>query len=246
MPTGIITGASRGLGLALATALAQDGWRLVIDARGADALQDAAARIGGDVIAIPGDVADAAHRLDLAAAAGPQVDLLVNNASLLGPSPQPALAKYPLGTLHHVFAVNVTGQYLCTVAVLPALRQALYGKIVNICSTCFDKGTPVGLAPYIAAKGGSLGLTRALAHELGPHNITVNAVSPGFIPVDTPKAVHDPEAAEALRRRVAQEQAIHRTGVPEDLCGTIEFLCSADSDFVTGQVFNVDGGWTHH
>jgi len=85
-----------------------------------------------------------------------------------------------------------------------------------------------------------------LAHELGPHNITVNAVSPGFIPVDTPNAVHDPEAAEALRRRVAQEQAIHRTGVPEDLCGTIEFLCSADSDFVTGQVFNVDGGWTHH
>src|SRR5215217_3788089 len=108
MHTAVITGASRGLGLALARALARRSWRLVIDARGAAALEAARAELAEltDVVALAGDVADAAHREALVAAAGPRIDLLVNNASLLGPSPQPALAHYPLDVLERVYRVN--------------------------------------------------------------------------------------------------------------------------------------------
>jgi NAD(P)-dependent dehydrogenase (short-subunit alcohol dehydrogenase family) len=109
MQTALITGASRGLGLALARELGHRGWRLVIDARGADALEAARAELAAttEVVAIAGDVADTEHLYALVQAAGPRIDLLVNNASVLGPSPQPPLADYPLGTLEHVYRVNV-------------------------------------------------------------------------------------------------------------------------------------------
>ena len=105
-PVGIVTGASRGLGLALARALAKRDWRLVVDARGADALEHAVASLE-DVVAIPGDVADPSHRRALVEAAGRRIDLLVNNAGVLGPSPQPALVDYPLPELARVYDVNV-------------------------------------------------------------------------------------------------------------------------------------------
>src|SRR5688500_9542159 len=109
MPTAIVTGASRGLGLALAGALAERGWRLVIDAREAGTLNEAATRLSQhtDVAALPGDISDPEHRADLIAAAGGAVDLVVNNASVLGPSPQPALTDYPLDVLEQVYRVNV-------------------------------------------------------------------------------------------------------------------------------------------
>ena len=109
MPTAIVTGASRGLGLALARALAERGWGLIIDARDAGPLNEVATELAltTNVAALAGDVADPAHREALVAAAGGPVDLLVNNASVLGPSPQPALADYPLDTLEHVYRVNV-------------------------------------------------------------------------------------------------------------------------------------------
>nr|MDQ3326869.1 SDR family oxidoreductase [Actinomycetota bacterium] len=145
-----------------------------------------------------------------------------------------------------VLGVNLTGAWLCAKAVVPAMRHAGYGKIVNITSTMVSKGWPVGLAPYIAAKAGVIGLTRALAKELGPDGIRVNAIAPGYVPVSTKKTVHKPEAALALRERIASEQCLPRTQEPEDLCGPIEFLSSAESDFVTGQVLNVDGGWVFY
>src|SRR4051812_38989220 len=109
MPVGIVTGASRGLGLALTRALVERGWTVVVDARDEEALAEAAATLGaaGRVIAIAGDVADPAHRQALIDGAGERIDLLVNNASLLGPSPQPPLADYPLDTLARVYEVNV-------------------------------------------------------------------------------------------------------------------------------------------
>jgi NAD(P)-dependent dehydrogenase (short-subunit alcohol dehydrogenase family) len=109
MRLAIITGASRGLGLALARALARDGWALVLDARSAGDLERVARELGAltDVAAIPGDIADDWHRQALVAAAGDTVDVLVNNASVLGPSPQPALADYPIHELERVYAVNV-------------------------------------------------------------------------------------------------------------------------------------------
>ncbi len=122
MPVGIVTGASRGLGLALARALDERGWRLVADARGANALSEATDGLSG-VTAIAGDVADADHRRALVEAAGDEIDLVVNNASLLGPSPQPPLADYPLNELRRVYEVNVLAPLALLQLALPRLRE---------------------------------------------------------------------------------------------------------------------------
>jgi NAD(P)-dependent dehydrogenase (short-subunit alcohol dehydrogenase family) len=122
MPVGIVTGASRGLGLALARALDARGWRLVVDARGGEALAEAAAGLSG-VSAIAGDVADPGHRQALVEAAGGEIDLLANNASLLGPSPQPALAEYPLEELRRVYEANVIAPLALVQLALPHLTS---------------------------------------------------------------------------------------------------------------------------
>ncbi len=122
VPVGIVTGASRGLGLALARALDERGWRLVVDARGAEALADATAGLSG-VTAIAGDVADPQHRQALVEAAGGQVDLIANNASLLGPSPQPPLAEYPLDELRRVYEANVIAPLALVQLALPHLTS---------------------------------------------------------------------------------------------------------------------------
>jgi NAD(P)-dependent dehydrogenase (short-subunit alcohol dehydrogenase family) len=131
-PTAIITGASRGLGLALATGLSEAGWRLVVDARGKDDLTAAEEWIGGDVVAVPGDIRDPAHQAALLDAAGTP-DLLVNNAGILGPSPQPRLASYPVEALREVYEVNVLAPLALAQRVLPALRER-EGALVNITS----------------------------------------------------------------------------------------------------------------
>jgi len=134
MDTALITGASRGLGLALARELARRSWRLVIDARGADALEAARAELAEltEVVAIPGDVADTEHLHNLVQAAGPRIDLLVNNASVLGPSPQPPLADYPLGALEHVYRVNVMAPLALFQLALPRLRPG--ACVLNVTS----------------------------------------------------------------------------------------------------------------
>jgi len=134
MPTGIITGASRGLGLALARTLARHGWGLVLDARGAADLERVARELGAitEVVAVTGDVSEAWHRGALVEAAGDQIDLLVNNASVLGPSPQPALSHYPLGELERVYRVNVIAPVALTQMVLPRMPDG--GCIVNVTS----------------------------------------------------------------------------------------------------------------
>lgn len=131
-PVAIITGASRGLGLALATGLSEAGWRLVVDARTPADLTAATEWIGGDVVAVPGDIRDPAHRSALVDAAG-SVDLLVNNAGILGPSPQPSLASYPLEALRAVYEVNVLAPLALTQLALPSLRDRS-GALVNITS----------------------------------------------------------------------------------------------------------------
>jgi NAD(P)-dependent dehydrogenase (short-subunit alcohol dehydrogenase family) len=134
MPLAIITGASRGLGLALARALAERKWALVIDARGARDLDGVARELGAltEVAALPGDVADPDHRRALVQAAGETVDLLVNNASVLGPSPQPALADYPLDRLARVYSVNVLAPLALVQLVLPRMHDG--ARIINVTS----------------------------------------------------------------------------------------------------------------
>jgi 3-oxoacyl-[acyl-carrier protein] reductase len=244
----VVTGGAQGLGRAYARRLAASGARVAVADLNADRANETAAEIGDSALAVVTDVTDEDSTTAMAAAVlerWGRIDGLVNNAggAMYATAPIETVARRQWD---HVLAVNLTGQYLCAVAVLPAMRAAGYGKIVNICSASLFTGGPVGLAPYIAAKGGAMGLTRALAKEFGPDNICVNAISPGYVPVDTPKAVHNPAAAQALIERTQAEQALHRTETPDDLCGAIEFLVSADSDFITGQVLNVDGGWTLH
>ena len=161
MPTGIVTGASRGLGLALAKALDERGWRLIVDARGGDALDEAVAGLQ-NVTAVPGDVADPAHRRALVDAAGDRIDLIVNNASLLGPSPQPALADYPLETLREVYEANVIGPLGLLQLALPQMPDG--AAVLDITS---DAGVEAyeGWGGYGSSKAALEQLTAILAAE---------------------------------------------------------------------------------
>jgi NAD(P)-dependent dehydrogenase (short-subunit alcohol dehydrogenase family) len=175
-PTALITGASRGLGLALARALADRGWRLVIDARGERALNDAAAELASrtDVAALAGDVGDARHRAALVAVAGEPIDALVNNASLLGPSPQPALADYPLDVLGHVLHVNAVAPLALFQLALPRLRAG--AAVINVTSDAATEPYE-GWGGYGSSKAALEQLTRILGAE--HPSLRVYAFDPG-------------------------------------------------------------------
>lgn len=176
MRNALVTGASRGLGLALARALAVRGWSLVIDARGADALETARSELASytEVAAIAGDVTDARHRRDLVAAVDGPLDLLVNNASTLGASPLPPLAEYPVDALEHVFRINVAAPLALIQEALPALAPA--ARIVNVSSDAAVEAYE-GWGGYGASKAALDQLTNVLAAERD--HLRVYAVDPG-------------------------------------------------------------------
>jgi NAD(P)-dependent dehydrogenase (short-subunit alcohol dehydrogenase family) len=173
MPTGIVTGASRGLGLALTRALSAAGWRLVVDARDGAALERATAGLDG-VVALSGDVADDRHRQALATEAGESIDLLVNNASVLGPSPQPPLARYPLTELERVYAVNVLSPLALFQAALPRLTRG--ACVLNITSDAAVEPYP-GWGGYGSSKAALEQLSAILAAE--HPDLRIHAVDPG-------------------------------------------------------------------
>ena len=176
MDTALITGASRGLGLALARELARRSWRLVIDARGAEALEAARAELASltEVVAVLGDVAADEHRRALVAAAGPRIDLLVNNASLLGPSPQPRLADYPLDMLDRVYRVNVHAPLALFQTALPALAPG--ACVLNVTSDAAVEAYE-GWGGYGSSKAALEQLTRVLAAE--HPELRIVSVDPG-------------------------------------------------------------------
>jgi NAD(P)-dependent dehydrogenase (short-subunit alcohol dehydrogenase family) len=173
MPVGIVTGASRGLGRALTRALVEDGWRIVVDARDRDALRRAWAYPPRDVV-IPGDVTDDAHRRALVDAAGEPIDLLVNNASTLGPSPMPALADYPIAELRRVYEVNVLAPLALAQVAIP--RMPTGAAVINVTS---DAGSEAyeGWGGYGSSKAALEQLSAVLAAE--HRDLRVYAVDPG-------------------------------------------------------------------
>jgi NAD(P)-dependent dehydrogenase (short-subunit alcohol dehydrogenase family) len=243
--TAMVTGSARGLGATYARALADSGaYVVIVDLLQADGEASAAAvrvACGGRALFVQADVsnyADAARAVEMAARRFGSVDILVNNAGLYGDLG----AKKPFDEIteaewDRVMAVNVKGMWHCAKAVAPHMRKQRRGKIINVASSSVYAGTP-GLAHYVASKAAVIGLTRVLAQELGDDQVCVNAIAPGLVHNEAGQRLNREEYFERNRLR----RAMKRLMMPEDLVGTVLFLASPASDFITGQTFVVDGG----
>jgi NAD(P)-dependent dehydrogenase (short-subunit alcohol dehydrogenase family) len=241
----IVTGGAKGIGRHYSMALAAQGARVMIAdiADGKDVAAEIAAAHGAQAAtSMIADVSDEASVKNLVAKTAEkfgQIDILVNNAAMYATLKPRNYAEWDIETWDQVMAVNVRGSYLMVRHVAPHMIANKSGKIVNIASGAPYKGIP-RMLPYVTSKGAIIAFTRALSRELGEHNICVNSLSPGFILSDTGLANTDHVDDE--RVRVRNSRAFKRDGYPEDLLGALVFLCSGDSDFVTGQSLVVDGG----
>ncbi len=236
MQTALITGASRGIGAAIVRALAEKGWRVAFCYRSSEA---AALQLAGETgaIAIPCDVTDSAQVQAMVETALRQlshIDLLVNNA---GVAWQGLLTDMTDDSWHTVLDTSLTAAFYACRAVIPGMVSARAGRIINISSIWGRVGASCEAA-YSAAKAGLIGLTKALAKELGPSGITVNCLCPGVIRTDM-LACYTPDDLAAL----ADETPLCRLGTPEDVAHAVCWLADDKAAFITGQVIGVDGGF---
>ena len=241
----IITGAGQGIGRAFAKAFALAGARAVIAERNEDKAASVAAEIlkaDGQALAVTTDVADEAsinEMIEIVTDEYGRIDVLVNNAGIFSTLEMRPFDQIPLDEWERVLRVNLTGPFLCARAVLPAMRKAKWGRIINIASGAVRLGRPNYLH-YIATKSALMGMSLSMARELGPDNITVNAILPGATFTEIERKTVTPEQKE----RIIAMQCVPRAEVPQDLVGAALFLASEASAFVTGQSINLDGGVT--
>ena len=244
----IVTGGAHGLGRAYCLGLARKGARVVvadIDEKKAVTTAQEIEAEGGKAKALKVDVSIPGSTQEMAKKTVEcfgKIDVLVNNAAIYRRSAMSVVPFYDLDLdeWDRVIAVNLKGPFLCIRAVFPYMRKQSKGKIINVTSNLFFSARD-NFTHYIASKGGVVGLTRALAKELGQFNININCIAPGSTLSEEPS-----DEALEYRKRVLPMRAIQRVEVPEDLVGTIVFLASSDSDFITGQTIVVDGGRVLH
>ena len=234
----VVTGASRGIGAAIARALAAEGWPVVVNFRSGE---DAAAEVvrdiegaGGRAEAVRADVGDAAQAdgllRDAQEAFGP-VLVLVNNAGVTADGLSPTLGD---DAWQRVVDVNLTASFRLTRGALRPMIKARFGRIVNVASIVGLRANP-GQANYAAAKAGLIGMTRTVAAEVARRGVTVNAVAPGFIATDM---------TAGLDEQLAEHIPARRVGRPEEVAAAVRFLASDEASYVTGTTLTVDGGLT--
>ncbi len=235
--TALVTGGSRGIGKAIALALAAHGARVAINyAKNAAAAEEAAKEIGADTVTVAGDVSDpaaAAKIVEDAIGALGRIDILVNNA---GVTADDLILRMSEDAWDRVIDTNLKGTFSVTKAAIRGMVRQRHGRIINISSVAGIVGNP-GQANYAAAKAGIIGFTKAIAKEVASRNITANVIAPGF--VDTEMTA---DLTDAQRQEIMKIVAVGRTGTPADIAPAAVFLASDEAAYVTGHVLTVDGG----
>jgi len=235
----VITGASRGIGREIALKFAGQGACVVLSARGEQSVAEFAEDIrsgGGQALAVKGDVAngdDVDHLFALAVESYGRVDILVNNAGITRDG---LLMRMKDEDWDAVLDTNLKGAFLCTRAAVKLMSKQKYGRIVNISSVVGEMGN-AGQANYSASKAGLLGLTKSVARELARRNVTVNAITPGFIETDMTEALPQ-KTRESLQAQIP----MGTFGKPSDIAQAVLFFSSDATAYITGQVLGVNGG----
>lgn len=247
----IVTGGAVGIGRIYSESLIAAGACVVIAdiaSEEGEALAQRLSESGGQALALPTDISkeeDAERLATKTVERFGRIDALINNASLMSSLPRRSWLEIPVEEWDRVMAVNLRGLFLCCRAVVPHMRRQGKGKIVNIASTRVFEGAPLRLH-YTASKAGVIGFTRALAREVGADNIAVNCVAPGLTLSETQVGNSSKDYLSSMTNKNDQLRSFQRPQVPEDLVGTVMFLLSDASDFLTGQTIVVDGGKTMH
>lgn len=241
----IVTGGGGGLGADMCRSLAAAGAAVAVADRvqeKIDAVVEHVAAAGGQALPVFCDISDRASVEAMASTVANElggIDVLVNNAAVY---PRRAWMEIAEEEWDSVLATNVKGYFLCARAVYPSLRERGRGRIINVTSITFFVGSTL-LLDYVSSKGAVVGFTRALAREVGPEGVTVNAIAPGAFPTDAETIHPNPEE---YNQWVLEQQSLKRRGTPEDIGNLSVFLASDASSFITGQTIGINGGWAMH
>ncbi|MCG3772672.1 MAG: (S)-1-Phenylethanol dehydrogenase [Nitrosomonadaceae bacterium] len=245
----IITGSSRSIGAALAKRYAKEGAKVVVNYFSHPELADEVVQSiradGGEAFAFQADVSNEEQVKAMVAETVKRygtVHILVNNAAM---DPRKTWYEITGEDWDRVMGVNVKSQFFCAKAVFPYMKEQNYGKIINVSSVTFFTGQK-NFVHYVSSKGAIIGFTRALAREVGEHNITVNCITPGAVLTETEEEKVGKESLPGSLEYFSKVQCFPRREIASDVEGAFIFLASHDSDFISGQTLNVDGGWMMH